>query len=270
MKAQELVSKALDVAKNYKTLYVLGCFGAPLNPKNKIRYTNNQPYNGKPVDIVVGYDGNGKAIIEKRISAEGKIRKAMIEKASEDTFGFDCVCLVKALLSGWCGDLSRTYGGTHYPFSCPDVGANTMMSRYCKGGSSDFSTIVEGELVWMDGHVGIYVGSGDVVECSPKFENCVQITHLGNVGKKSGNYRMWTKHGKLPWVEYDSKTEEYVPDPTETDDIGKRTYIVKKGDTLSRIASRYNTTVERIVKDNLKTHKSITPDHIVSGWKLLV
>ncbi len=27
----ELAERCLDVARNYKTLYVMGCFGAPLN-----------------------------------------------------------------------------------------------------------------------------------------------------------------------------------------------------------------------------------------------
>lgn len=30
MKATELVAKLKDIAKNYKTLYVMGCFGAPM------------------------------------------------------------------------------------------------------------------------------------------------------------------------------------------------------------------------------------------------
>lgn len=38
MKAQTLVDKAVDIAKNYKTLYVMGCFGAPLTGANVTRY----------------------------------------------------------------------------------------------------------------------------------------------------------------------------------------------------------------------------------------
>lgn len=45
MKASELVSKAIDIAKNDKTLYVMGCFGAPLTAANKKRYTTNHSYN---------------------------------------------------------------------------------------------------------------------------------------------------------------------------------------------------------------------------------
>lgn len=33
----EFVKKLKDVATNYKTLYVMGCFGAPMNATNKTR-----------------------------------------------------------------------------------------------------------------------------------------------------------------------------------------------------------------------------------------
>ena len=39
------VSTLIDIATNYKTLYVKGCFGAPMTAKNKTRYTNNNDYN---------------------------------------------------------------------------------------------------------------------------------------------------------------------------------------------------------------------------------
>ena len=38
MKSSELVAKVVDIAKHYKTLYVMGCFGAPLTDTNKSRY----------------------------------------------------------------------------------------------------------------------------------------------------------------------------------------------------------------------------------------
>lgn len=34
MTAKELVRRCVDIAENYKTLYVMGCFGAPLTGKN--------------------------------------------------------------------------------------------------------------------------------------------------------------------------------------------------------------------------------------------
>ena len=49
--AKELAAAAENVAKNYKTLYVMGCFGAPMNETNKKRYCNNHRYN-RYLDII--------------------------------------------------------------------------------------------------------------------------------------------------------------------------------------------------------------------------
>lgn len=179
MNNEEFCAKLLDVANNYKTLYVLGCFGAPLTSKNKKRYANNNDYNRDPV------------------------RARMIENALEDTFGFDCVCLVKGILWGWCGDVNQTYGGAKYRSNdVPDIGANAMILK-CNETTTDFTSITKGELVWIEGHVGVYVGNGKVVECTPKWDNKVQISNLGNDPQfKTEHYRIWKKHGKLPYITY--------------------------------------------------------------------
>ena len=39
MKVNEFVQKAKDIATKYKTLYIMGCFGSPMNDTNKKRYT---------------------------------------------------------------------------------------------------------------------------------------------------------------------------------------------------------------------------------------
>lgn len=177
--AHELAAACIDVAKNHKTLYVMGCFGAPMNETNKKRYTQNNSY-------------NKKAAQQKKINA-----------ASADTFGFDCVCLIKGLLWGWTGDTSKTYGGAKYKSNdVPDVNADTMITL-CDNVRSSWHDILVGEVVWMKGHIGVYIGNGLVVECTPKWDNRVQVTYCKNLGKVAGyNGRKWTKHGKLPYVEY--------------------------------------------------------------------
>lgn len=58
----------------------------------------------------------------------------------------------------------------------------------------------------MSGHIGVYIGGGLAVECSPKWENCVQITACNRI--ISGyNTRTWTKHGKIPYVSYTGLSE---------------------------------------------------------------
>ena len=57
-------------------------------------------------------------------------RVKMINAASEDTFGFDCVCLIKGILWGWNGDKNATYGGAKYASNnVPDLGADSMIKK---------------------------------------------------------------------------------------------------------------------------------------------
>lgn len=180
MTARELIDRCVDIAEHYKTLYVMGCFGAPMTAANKKRYTKNHEYN--------------------RAAARTK----MINAASDDTFGFDCVNLIKGILWGWDGDLDAQYGGAKYGSNgVPDVSADGMI-RLCRGVTADFRGIVPGAAVWMPGHIGLYIGDGLAVECTPKWENRVQITAVGNLGKKAGyNTRTWKKWGVLPYVSYE-------------------------------------------------------------------
>ena len=178
----EFVDRAKKVVNNYKTLYVLGCFGAPMNATNKNRYTHNNDYNAS--------------------------RANMINSASSDTFGFDCVCFLKGLLWGWNGNTNAIYGGATYASNgVPDVNADRMMD-YCSGVTKDFSNIEVGEFVHMAGHIGVYIGDGLAIECTPIWQNKVQITAVGNIGKKAGyNTRTWTDHGKSNFLEYVKQPE---------------------------------------------------------------
>ena len=184
MKASEFVEKLKDIAENYKTLYVMGCFGAPMTEANKKRYCTNHVYNTNPT------------------------RQRMIKAATADTFGFDCVCLIKGVLWGWNGNKNKVYGGATYNSNgVPDIDANSMIN-VCKGVTTDFSKIEVGEAVWCTGHIGIYIGNGLAVECSPAWKNKVQITAVRNIGEKAGySARKWTKHGKLPYIDYAEKPE---------------------------------------------------------------
>lgn len=187
----EFVNKLKDVANNYKTLYVYGCFGAPMTEANKTRYINAQSYNAKLT------------------------RKAKIKASSADTFGFDCVNLIKGILWGWNGNKSATYGGAKYKANgVPDTNADGMITL-CKNVSTNFSKLEVGEALWIKGHIGVYIGDGLCVECTPSWKDGVQITAVGNIGTKSGyKSRKWTKHGKLPYIEYamteDDEIASYV------------------------------------------------------------
>ena len=196
MKSSELVAKVVDIAKHYKTLYVMGCFGAPLTDTNQARYTKNHPYN--------------------RAAA----RTSMIMAATPDTFGFDCVNLIKAVLWGWTGDKTKPYGGAKYNTNgVPDISANGMIARCKDATTSGWDKVDPGEVVWTTGHIGVYIGDGLAVECTPRWRNCVQITAVGNIGSKKGFYtRTWKEHGHLPYVLYPDSAQ---PEPVKPSPVSE-------------------------------------------------
>lgn len=182
---KDLAAAAKAVAENHKTIYIKGCFGWPMTEVNKNRAIASYAYNAK------------------------EERADKIMQADENTFGFDCVCLIKALLWGWQGNGDHVYGGAVYVSNgVPDKNESQMIAL-CSEVSEDFSSIAVGEAVWMPGHIGIYIGDGLAVECTPKWDDGVQITAVYNIGKKSGfNGRSWVKHGKLPYVAYEENISE--------------------------------------------------------------
>lgn len=181
MSANDFIAKAKDIAQNYNTVYMWAVFGAPVTESIIATKTRQYPS---------WYTASKQASFRKLIG--------------KDYFGFDCVNLIKAILWGWKGDRSKTWGGATYASNgVPDTNANGMITKCLNVSASNWASMTPGEVVWMSGHIGIYIGDGLAVECTPKWKNRVQITAVGNIGPKAGyNTRTWTKHGKLPWINY--------------------------------------------------------------------
>ena len=176
--SDDLVDACLAAVRE-KTLYVRGAFGWPMTDENKQRALAAYAYN-------------------RRADRAGKIAKA-----DSATFGFDCVCFLKALLWGWTADSTKRYGGAVYlAGGVPDVSERAMIAA-CNEVSRDFTALEPGEMLWMPGHMGIYVGDGLAVECTPAWADGVQVTAVLNIGRKEGfPGRTWVSHGRLPYVTY--------------------------------------------------------------------
>lgn len=179
----ELVEAAKDLQK-HKTLYVYGgCFD-PLTESEKQRHIKAYKFNAQR-------------------SGKGGDRYAKIMAATDDTFGGDCCYVLKALLWGWTGDKTKPHGGAVIGSNgVPNLRANDMIQK-CTGLSSNFKKIEVGEAVWVEGHIGLYIGDGKVIECTYSGTDGVQITEAWNIKQTEGKKgRMWTAHGKLPYIEY--------------------------------------------------------------------
>lgn len=227
MTAKTFVNKLKNVLK-YNTLYVYGAFGHPLTETNKAELKRRWSYNRRNWSNIKRYNSN--------------------------TFGFDCVNLIKGVVMGWCGDKTKKYGGVVWDTSkCPDTNANGMI-KLCKKTSTDFSKIKVGAVVWISGHVGVYIGNGEVIECTPKWKNGVQITKLSQ--------RKWVKWGELPFIKY-TADKPNVQNSVENVDKPKY-HVVKKNENLTVISKRYGTTVTKLVELNNINN----PDLIYVGQKI--
>lgn len=102
----------------------------------------------------------------------------------------DCVGLIKGYL--WC---DNPQDGTPTYNPAQDKSANGMKNACTVCG--DISTIPElpGVLVFKTGHVGVYVGNGEVIEARG---------HNYGVVKTKLNERGWTSWGQCPYITYET------------------------------------------------------------------
>lgn len=165
------------------------------------------------------------------------------------SWNFDCVILVKAILWGWNENKNHAHGGAVYGSNgVYDDSADTIINR-CKNVSSSFKNIVPGELLYMAGHVGIYIGDGQVIECTAAWEGKVLYSKIDNSGNRSRNgiyAGKWLKHGKLPYIEYsiqDTTTniENKEENQKGPDYTGVITYQAYTGEWLPEVNKCDNT-----------------------------
>ena len=77
----------------------------------------------------------------------------------------------------------------------------------CESYSSDFSSLVPGEWLFMGAassiyHVGYYIGDGKVIECtSGSFKRVIE-SNIDSNGYSSTTLNTWSYHAKVPWLDY--------------------------------------------------------------------
>lgn len=205
----EFVEKLKKVA-TLKTLYVKGGFGLPLNAKNKDRVINAYAYN--------------------------KQREALIRRQTADTFAFDCAGVIKSVIGGFSGDKNKVYGGDVvtkkngmlYHGVCPDYNEKGLLNVSRETLSKDFTSIEIGEFLYCEGHCGIYIGDGLAVECTPLWDDGVQITGVANQNKSyNGKSRKWLSHSKLPYITYEKQTHNTIAEQIKKSNLEIAKEVIK-------------------------------------------
>lgn len=107
----------------------------------------------------------------------------------------DCVGLIKGY--GWYNTESQsTEIGAN---GMPDIGADTMYENATEKGTIDTIPEIPGLAVWHEGHIGLYIGGGQVIHAANTTAGVIQ-TPIGNSG--------WTHWLKVPYIEYREEPKE--------------------------------------------------------------
>ena len=75
----------------------------------------------------------------------------------------------------------------------PDLGANGMYDAAIEKGTIDTMPQTPGLAVWMDGHIGIYIGGGEVIDAY-NTKTGLRRTKLADT--------LWTHWLKIPNIKY--------------------------------------------------------------------
>lgn len=162
MTSKEFVEKLKEIQK-MNTIYATGMFGQKI--ENSII--------------------TAKAVQYPKQYSDAKVR-TLRSLVGKNYYGFDCVGLVKAVLWGFPN--TKYLSNNVSDFS--DAGAMTL----CAPTSYNMQNIEVGEILWMQGHIGVYIGNGEVIECTTNWSGNVLISRLSQ--------RNWVKHGKLKYIDY--------------------------------------------------------------------
>lgn len=193
-------------------------------------------------------------------------------------WSWDCWNLQKSLIWGWDEKYSIGYYAKYNASTGLGDWTGAQIMAKCSDVSSDFSKITPGEFLLSPdgGHAGVYVGEMiinskcyNVVEATANWDRKVELSYVSSSGLryhwKDGAQAKtpWGKHGKLPWIDYTVQPEPPTPPTPPEEPIY---YTVVRGDNLSKIASKFKTTIAKLVEWN----KIKNPNLIYVGQRLIV
>ena len=119
----------------------------------------------------------------------------------------DCIGLIKSY--AWYDPESNEIAAGTNGFK--DCGANSIWNNVTESGDISAMPDIPGLAVWMDGHIGVYIGNGEVIEA--------QGTNEGVVKTKLRS-RTWKKWLMIPHIKYEAEEKTDEASKTESSNNG--------------------------------------------------
>lgn len=141
-------------------------------------------------------------------------------------YAFDCVGLIKSFY--WGGYKNLKYN------SSTDVSADGMYERArTKGKIDTMDKSKIGLLIHMPGHIGIYVGNNEVIECTISTAFAKQKHGMGGICKTKLSDRKWINWLECPYITYEN-SNNFISENAKNNFLPSRGYF-KRGDTHQNI-----------------------------------
>lgn len=122
-------------------------------------------------------------------------RDLLMRHLNMEAYGADLLWRDQGLFSdygyGWLSTDTMTIDyGTH---GMPDIGANEMFYNATRRGGIETMPDMPGLAVWKSGHIGVYIGNGEVIEAMGTKYGVVKTQLEG---------RGWTHWLEIPYINY--------------------------------------------------------------------
>lgn len=185
-----------------------------------------------------------------------------------ENWTFDCLGFVHCMVNGFNGDKTKLGGGAVMDKFVTNTTEIETLYEHCYDQSYNFNEIKKGELIYMKGHVGLYIGDYEPFEdgrifnvaetCYSSFGGGGMLTYVSPTGtrlnhKGGSSAGNWEQHAKFYRVEYDD--EIIIPTqatPQDIMNIANDVFIGKYGNNPERekkIVSLYGEDTYRKVQD---------------------